>query len=448
MKIPYNEAMNTRSLSNYVTLFLAFLGAGIASLLTYEHFSPSFNLPCGMVGGGCKGTLQSSYGHVGPIPTAVFGLGMYLLLIALCFIRKKRLEAVRTAEAARAAAYATAGASTEESAPATDETPVGDMAPPAPAPVVLEDLTAPAYAALNQVNMAIWGLALAGIAISWWLQYTALFVIQSFCPYCFSSAVLITLIFLLASRDYLIEGRKLTGEQKMLAAVLGFIAVMMGFMYLPTVMEQFRKIQLGIAMTEVKDRGEGTSSPLPRDKIVRADMHVKGDPNAPFLLVEFADYMCPGCKEASGKLDEYLKDPEMKKKFRLAFRNFPLPIPTHRWSMQAAQAAEAAGAQGKFWEMHDYLFAHQEMLESPGFTADRFEDFARAVGLDVERFKQAMASEEFKARCEQDREDAKAGGASMTPTFFLVTPKKVWSFAGVAKLTEVMDNPKHEVWKQ
>ena len=86
--------------------------------------------------------------------------------------------------------------------------------------------------------------------------------------------------------------------------------------------------------------------------LVTKDMNTLGSAKAPYTILEFADYQCPHCQKTSAFLSEVMKShPD---RYRLAFRNFPLP--NHSWANQAAIAAEAAGLQGKFWEMHDYIF--------------------------------------------------------------------------------------------
>jgi protein-disulfide isomerase/uncharacterized membrane protein len=443
--------MITRSLSNNITQVLAVVGSILAALLTFEHYNSHFSLPCGMGGpGGCSGALNSAYGHLGPIPTAIFGLGMYVLLIVLCNVRRNRLDALRAAEAGRAAAYVTAGltpaieSSADTSLLETASESISGMPPASPVAAPAAPTSAPLpYPDVRQVDMAIWGLTLLGTGISWWLQYTALYVILSFCPYCFTSAILITLCFLLACRDFLLDGRKLTGEQKMLAGVCAFIAIGILLMSVPSVWEQVQKT----LRPDAKPTIVGPNGEFDRKTIVRSDMHVMGDPKAPYLIVEFADYMCPNCKETSSYLNDELKDDHIKSKLRLAFRNFPLAM--HKWSSQAAEAAEAADAQGKFWQMHDYLFEHQEEMEAPNFSTDHFNDFAREVGLDVEKFKQDMASGKYKARVDADMADGQANAVSSTPTIFIVPPgnKKIWRVLGREELEKLLQDPNHAVWK-
>lgn len=139
--------------------------------------------------------------------------------------------------------------------------------------------------------------------------------------------------------------------------------------------------------------------------------HVLGDPEAPVVIVEYGDYQCPYCGQA------YAIAKGLQRKFGndlcVVFRNFPL-VQVHPFSTGAAQAAEAAGAQGKFWQMHDLLYEHQEALE--------FEDlvsYARELELDVERFWQEIENDAFSEKVAQDIRGGIRSGVNGTPTFFL-----------------------------
>src|SRR5262249_2429101 len=118
--------------------------------------------------------------------------------------------------------------------------------------------------------------------------------------------------------------------------------------------------------------------------------HIQGSPTAKVSLVEYGDYQCPDCLQMYPimiDIQEHLKD-----KIRLVFRNFPLTT-VHRNAQRAAEAAEAAGAQGKFWEMHDYLYEHQGQLDNNALLG-----YAREIGLDVSRFTRDLDSHAFAAR--------------------------------------------------
>src|SRR5579871_6458952 len=195
-----------KSFSNLLTLVLACLGCVLALLLTVQHYRPT-TLPCSVHGNGCGTTLTSAYAHVGPIPTALFGFAMYAILAALCWKRRERLTANRQQEAA----WACAAAEGETNGSA--------------APVSLYAGVDPFKSSIRTIGLAIWTLSALAFGISWWLQYVSIWQLYSFCPYCFTSALTVTAIFVLASRDALLDGRHLTGEQKMLAGILGFVAV-------------------------------------------------------------------------------------------------------------------------------------------------------------------------------------------------------------------------------
>ena len=442
----------SKSLSNLFILILSIAGGLIAILLTVEHYTPDFSLPCGPIAGGCRGVLNSDYGALWHIPTSIFGLGMYALLAFLCLRRSRRLRDLRAAETSLAAAYATSGAAasgeTPDSAPAEQELTAAAPSEPAPTPAsvpanaVTPNAAAGLRAEVVRLDTAVWVLALLGFGISWWLQYTALFVVQGFCPWCFTSALLITLIFILASRDHLLAGRQITGEQKLLATVLAFIVVLLGIVYWGDIWKRLHDQMIQAMFVQA---GRPKQVVTQADLIAPPNMHTKGDPKAPFLLVEFADYQCEGCKKGVAATETVLQ--EKGNLVRLAFRNFPLRM--HQWSLEAAKAAEAAGRQGKFWEMHDYLYEHQDEMKKSDFTPLQFNDFAQAIGCDAARYAKERDDDQTKQLVKRDIDVAQMAGLNETPTFFLVNmkTKKIWQFAGVKQLLEVMSDTSQPMWK-
>jgi NhaA family Na+:H+ antiporter len=139
--------------------------------------------------------------------------------------------------------------------------------------------------------------------------------------------------------------------------------------------------------------------------------HVRGPVGAPLELVEFGDVECPFCGRATGVLTELRR--RFGEDLRYVFRHLPLPD-VHPHAELAAEAVEAAGAQGAFWAMHDRLFAHQDQLE-----AGELLDHAAALGLDLGRFAQDLGRGTFAARVREDVASAEASGVSGTPTFFV-----------------------------
>ena len=147
----------------------------------------------------------------------------------------------------------------------------------------------------------------------------------------------------------------------------------------------------------------------------------KGDANAPLTLVEFADFQCPFCGEVDPVLDAVLADYDGKVKF--VFKHFPL-LSIHKNALPAAIAAEAAGMQDKFWEMKSILFERQQEWSSLPSADKKFEEYAKEIGLDVEKFKVDMKNDELSKKIDEQRGEGISVGVTSTPTFF-VNGKKV-----------------------
>jgi protein-disulfide isomerase len=139
--------------------------------------------------------------------------------------------------------------------------------------------------------------------------------------------------------------------------------------------------------------------------------HVQGPATASVTLVEYGDYECPYCAAAHPVVKEIQR--QMGSRLRFAFRHFPVPS-IHPHARHAAEAAEAAAAQGKFWEMHDYLFEHQDKLDD-----DHLAQYAAILGLDTERFNWDMANHVFAYRVNEDDASGRHSRVSGTPTFFI-----------------------------
>jgi len=144
-------------------------------------------------------------------------------------------------------------------------------------------------------------------------------------------------------------------------------------------------------------------------------MHIRGNANAPVTLEEFGDFQCPPCGSISSFLDELVKeyDPHL----RIVFRNYPLEM--HQHARDAALAAEAAGLQGRFWEMHDLLYREQAVWSTADNTRELFDSYAGMIGLNLDQFKKDMEGEKARARVDSDRERANSLGVQMTPTVFI-----------------------------
>jgi len=146
-----------------------------------------------------------------------------------------------------------------------------------------------------------------------------------------------------------------------------------------------------------------------------ASAHVRGNPGAPVTLEEFGDFQCPPCGQFAGFAEELLK--EYDSRLRVVFRNFPLP--GHEHAREAAIAAEAAGFQGKFWEMHDTLYKEQTAWSKAPNTRELFESYAGTLGLNMEQFKKDMDSDKAKERVDSDHTLGDSLGIKVTPTLFI-----------------------------
>ena len=141
---------------------------------------------------------------------------------------------------------------------------------------------------------------------------------------------------------------------------------------------------------------------------------VKGAPNARVAIVEFSDYECPFCsRHALQTLPELTKEYIDTGKVRYVFRNLPLES-IHPNAMRAAAAAECAGEQGKYWQLHDRMFANQRALDLTTLVGH-----GKAEGLDVARFQQCVSSDKYAAKVRADQADAARVGATSTPSFFV-----------------------------
>ena len=158
----------------------------------------------------------------------------------------------------------------------------------------------------------------------------------------------------------------------------------------------------------------------PRDSdAVKADLaRIQGSPTAPIWVIEVSDFQCPFCKQWHDETYKKLRDEFVRTgKVRLAYVNFPLA--QHTFALPAAEAAMCAAAQGKFWEMHDALFANQakwEALPSPSVV---FDSLARVTGVNLPRWRQCVESGKMKPLIQADQDRARVAGAASTPTFMI-----------------------------
>ena len=144
---------------------------------------------------------------------------------------------------------------------------------------------------------------------------------------------------------------------------------------------------------------------------VSASDHVLGSPQAPVTVVEYGDFECPTCKQAAPSVKLLLE--HFAGRICFAFRHFPQEA-LHPHALQAAEAAECAGGQGKFWPMHDMLFAHQDRLK-----LTHLHDYASRLGIDMARFTAEMDDEVYRQRIREHIDSGRRSHIKSTPGFYV-----------------------------
>jgi protein-disulfide isomerase len=144
---------------------------------------------------------------------------------------------------------------------------------------------------------------------------------------------------------------------------------------------------------------------------VSARDHAEGPADAPLTLVEYGDYQCPYCGAAYPVVKRLQKT--LGKKLRFVFRNFPV-TQAHPYALIAAETAEAAALQGKFWEMHDLLFEQQTALKP-----EVIPQWAKKIGLDLDKFGKDIKQGVVQKRIKEDRQSGIRSGVNGTPTFYI-----------------------------
>ena len=139
--------------------------------------------------------------------------------------------------------------------------------------------------------------------------------------------------------------------------------------------------------------------------------HFTGPRDGAVTLVEYGDYECPGCGRAYPLIKQLQE--RFSNRLTFVFRHFPM-FTVHRHASTAAQAAEAAAVQGKFWEMHDLLYSDQNRLEMNDFTF-----YALKLGLELYRFEAALGDGSFERRIEEDYRGGERSGVQGTPSLFI-----------------------------
>jgi protein-disulfide isomerase len=305
----------------------------------------------------CEASSASIWGWVGPIPIALLGLCFYLAAFALL---------------RRPTADDTAGHS-----------------------VLLINLLG------------------AGLVYSLFLAGISAFVLQTLCPLC-TGMYAATLVGWLAAMKWAgrSPARAFRASLASVPAALreggrGFLIAFAFLLITGMGVQQYTRTIPPRVPTPTSD----VAAPVPMDQLLAPHVAIKGSPDAPVTIVEFSDFQCPFCS----RLAEHLAIVQRElgeDRVRIVFRHLPLPF--HDAAEPAALAALCAWQDGRFWELHDRLFA-----EGPRLNGDVIREQARLAGMDVEALDACMNHPDIRAQLQADRDAAAALGIRGTPTFFI-----------------------------
>jgi len=192
---------------------------------------------------------------------------------------------------------------------------------------------------------------------------------------------------------------------------------------------EFMKTQVELALGGSDASVVAKAAESKKAEVEAANSPVRGSPTAPVTIIEYADFQCPFCAKAKPTVDQILE--EYPGKVKVVFKNFPLPF--HEDAMLAHRAALAAGRQGKFWEMHDLIFSHQQAIKRDDLLA-----MAKTLGLDMNRFSADLGSDAVKAEIEAERNEGRLSGVDGTPTFYVDGTEMVGAM-GVSQFEAAID---------
>ena len=332
-------------------LALSLLGLFDSIYLWWVYTSPSRPLVC-LGGGGCDAVRASVYAHLWGHPLPLFGVAMYAALTLLVFSQ-----------------------------------PLGPTG----------------WAPAKRYLVAT--LSGCGLLFSAYLTGLEGRVIHAWCAWCVVSALTVTAIFILSVWEIARPAPDLEPVEALAQARAHFAvciaALIVGIPAFYTLSHH----------GELPSTVQQASEAVIRERLIRPDSHVSGNPQAPVTIVEFGDFQCPAC----GREQEVIREIRQKYGDQICwvFRQFPIPS-LHQFAEAAAVASECAADQGKFWEAVDKLYDNQTDLSNEALRR-----YAAELGLDTERFNQCLNSDATLARVRRDLDDAHALGVRGTPTFFV-----------------------------
>ncbi len=164
-------------------------------------------------------------------------------------------------------------------------------------------------------------------------------------------------------------------------------------------------------------------APISKEQLIRPTSHSTVSPNAKVNIVEFADFQCPACAAAYPIMEQILAFYKNNPQVNFVARNFPLP--QHQYALLTAEAAEAASAQGKYWEMYGLIYTGQNDWVNSADPMSILVGYAAQLKLDVNKFKAEVTANKYDNIIQQDKQDGVAIGINSTPTFFINGVKEI-----------------------
>lgn len=163
--------------------------------------------------------------------------------------------------------------------------------------------------------------------------------------------------------------------------------------------------------------------------------HMKGAADAKVTITEYGDFQCPACKAYASAVKAIAE--KYGAQVKVEFRHFPLPM--HPNAPMAARAAESAGAQGKFWEMHDELYEHQDEWANTSDPKAKFAEYATEIGLDAAKFATDLDNPELLGHIASDKKEGEAVGVNYTP-YFLLNGQKITNPQNETEFNALVEN--------
>jgi protein-disulfide isomerase len=260
-----------------------------------------------------------------------------------------------------------------------------------------------------------WGMAGAAVLLSLWLTFLEAYVIHGWCPWCLSSAGIAVLIFSIASIEILLNGRPERSSEMPCAPLLrhefgGMLALLLVVLLADGVaIGIFRQVPKPVRL----------AAPLHnsiRTLLLSGGGYVRGNPSAPYTLVEFGNYACPHCQEGEAGVERILAG--HAREMNYVFYYYPLADEATQPPPLAARSAEVAGILGKFWEMHKMLFREEE--QQGEISTHWLRATVRDLNLDENHFQQLLADRRIWRMISLEKAVAQSMHVDAVPSFILI----------------------------